>query len=252
MGKIIAVVNQKGGVGKSTTCVNLTAALHARGYRTLLVDIDPQANSTSGMGVRKDRHPNSYEVLIGSSPAASAVIETRYGFILPSNRDLAAADVELVGQERREYRLREALTPLKEQYEYIFLDCPPSLELLTINALATADTVLIPVQCEYYALEGLADLINSIRLVKRGMNPALEIEGILITMFDNRTNFSNQVEQELRSHFGDKVYERVIPRNVRLAEAPSHGQPCIVYDRICKGTRAYLHFASEFLRHQQR
>ena len=250
MGKVIAVANQKGGVGKTTTSVNLTAALARLGKKTLLVDFDPQGNSTSGMGVSKRSNPTAYDVVMGRASAEDAVIRLPYGWVLPSNTDLSGAEVELANVERREYRLREALDAVRDDFDYIFIDCPPSLGILTLNAFTAADSLLVPLQCEYYAMEGVADLTTSVKIANRRLNKNLYIEGILLTMYDNRLNFSTQVAEELRRYFGARVYDTVIPRNVRLAEAPSHGQPCIVYDRICKGTRAYLHFASEFLRDQ--
>lgn len=246
MGKIIAVVNQKGGVGKTTSAVNLTAALSALGQKVLLCDFDPQANATSGMGVdkRKIRH-SAYDVTINDIPAEQAIVSTRYGDVLPSSADLAGAGVELISSQHRERQLEKALQPIKGKYDLIFIDCPPSLELLTLNALCAADGILIPVQCEYYALEGLSDLMNTLRMVKRKMNPRLEIFGVALTMFDGRTNFSTQVAQEVRKHFPGKVFTTVIPRNIRLAEAPSHGIPVTVYDRSSRGSVAYRDMAEE-------
>ena len=251
MGKVIAVANQKGGVGKTTTSVNLTAALARLGKKTLLVDFDPQGNSTSGMGVSKRSNPTAYDVVMGSASAEDAVIRLPYGWVLPSNTDLSGAEVELANVERREYRLREAIDTIRDDFDYIFIDCPPSLELLTVNALAAADSVLIPVQCEYYALEGIADLMTTIKLTKKRLNPSLEIQGIVLTMYDSRTNFSEQVAAEVEKFFGTSVYKTRIPRNVRIAEAPSHGEPVIKYDRISKGSRAYLHLADEFIRREE-
>lgn len=246
MGKIIAVVNQKGGVGKTTSAVNLTAALTDLGLKVLLCDFDPQANATSGMGVDKRKVKYSaYDVTINDIPAEDAVVHTKYGDVLPSSADLAGATVELIGEERRERKLEKALESLKHQYDLIFVDCPPSLELLTLNGLCAADGILVPVQCEYYALEGLSDLMGTLRTVKRRMNPRLEIFGVALTMFDGRTNFSAQVAQEVRRHFPGKVYATVIPRNIRLAEAPSHGIPVTVYDRSSRGARAYKAMAEE-------
>jgi chromosome partitioning protein len=246
MGKIIAVVNQKGGVGKTTTAVNLTACLHDLGLKVLLCDFDPQANASSGLGIekRKIKH-SSYDVVINDVPAADAVVKTKFGDVLPSSADLAGAAVELIGMEAPNQRLRNALTPLKDQYDLIFIDCPPSLEMLTLNALAAADGILVPVQCEYYALEGLSDLMSTLRAVKKRINPELEIFGVALTMFDGRTNFSTQVAQEVRRHFPGKVYATVIPRNIRLAEAPSHGLPVTVYDRSSRGAHAYKAMAEE-------
>ena len=251
MGKIIAVANQKGGVGKTTTCINLAAALAKRNRKVLLADCDPQGNSTSGMGVTKDREPNVYDLLIRGTSLAECVESTPYGDVLPSNRELSGATVELVDMESREFVLKTALLPAKEKYDYIFIDCPPSLELLTVNALAAADSVLIPVQCEYYALEGIADLMTTIKLTKRSFNPKLEVQGIVLTMYDSRTNFSEQVAQEVQSFFGTAVYKTRIPRAVRIAESPSHGQPVIKYDRMSRGSRAYLHLAAEFLKREE-
>ena len=251
MGKIIAIANQKGGVGKTTTCTSLCCALKNRGRRVLLVDADPQGNCTSGMGVDKSASPNIYDVLVNGAEAAGSVVETKYGDVIPANKDLSGATVELVGAEKREFVLKTALEPLKERYDYIFIDCPPSLELLTLNALVAADTVLVPVQCEYYALEGIADLMTTIKLTNKRLNSGLKIEGIVLTMYDSRTNFSNQVAEEIKKYFGDKVYTTMIPRNVRLAEAPSHGKPVIAYDRLSKGSRAYLKLANEFLKRQE-
>ena len=246
MGKIIAVVNQKGGVGKTTSAVNLTAALTALGLKVLLCDFDPQANATSGLGVDKRKIKYSaYDVTINGIPAEQAVITTKYGDVLPSAPDLAGATVELIASNHRERQLEKALQPLKGKYDVIFVDCPPSLELLTLNALCAADGILIPVQCEYYALEGLSDLMNTLRMVKRKMNPRLEIFGVALTMFDGRTNFSTQVAQEVRKHFPGKVFCTVIPRNIRLAEAPSHGIPVTVYDRSSRGSAAYKAMAEE-------
>ena len=250
MAKIIATVNQKGGVGKTTTCVNLAAALAEAGQRVLLCDFDPQANATSGMGVDKTVSKGVYDVLIGESPAAEAVVHTRFGDVLPSNKALAGAAIELIGMENREFLLRDALDSLREQYDFIFIDCPPSLELLTLNALCAADTILVPVQAEYYALEGLSDLMNTIRLVRRGLNPRLELEGVLLTMFDGRTNLALQVAEEVKHYFPSKVYATVIPRNVRLSEAPSHGKPITAYDRSSRGAEAYTTLAAEFLKLQ--
>ena len=246
MGKIIAVVNQKGGVGKTTSAVNLTAALHDLGLKVLLCDFDPQANATSGMGVDKRKIKYSiYDVTINDVPVEKAIIETKFGDILPSAADLAGATVELITTEHRERQLEKALQSAKGKYDVIFIDCPPSLELLTLNGLCAADGILVPVQCEYYALEGLSDLMSTLRMVKRKMNPRLEIFGVALTMFDGRTNFSTQVAQEVRRHFPGKVFATVIPRNIRLAEAPSHGIPVTSYDRSSRGAVAYKQMAEE-------
>ena len=246
MAKTIAIANQKGGVGKTTTCVNLCAALRRMGRRVLLVDADPQGNASSGMGVPKSRRPNTYDLLIGGTPAADCVVHTDYGDVIPTGKELAAASVELIGRERREYVLKDALLGLFSEYDYIFIDCPPSLELLTVNALVAADSVLVPMQCEYYALEGIADLMTSIRMCSRRLNRRLTIEGVVLTMYDARMNLTLQVANELRKHLGDKVYETVIPRSIRLSEAPSHGVPGVCYDKTNKGSRAYMALAEEF------
>ena len=249
MGKIYAVVNQKGGVGKTTSAVNLTAALTELGKKVLLCDFDPQANATSGLGVEKRKLKQSvYDVIINDVAVAETVVATKYGDVLPSSPDLAGAGVELLSVPEPNFRLKNALEQLREQYDVIFIDCPPSLELLTINALAAADGILVPVQCEYYALEGLADLMTTMRLMKKKINPNLEIFGVMLTMFDGRTNFSTQVAQEVRRHFPGKVFATVIPRNIRLAEAPSHGLPVTVYDRSSKGSVAYKALAQEVLK----
>ena len=249
MGKIIAVVNQKGGVGKTTTAVNLTAALHDLGLRVLLCDFDPQANATSGMGVDKRRIRYSvYDVTINGVNPREAVVATPYGDVLPAAADLAGATVELIGVDHRERQLEKSLQPIRGDYDIIFIDCPPSLELLTLNGLCAADSILVPVQCEYYALEGLSDLMATLRMVKKRLNPRLEIFGVALTMFDGRTNFSAQVAQEVRRHFPGKVFSTVIPRNIRLAEAPSHGVPVTVYDRISRGSLAYKQMAEEIYR----
>ena len=250
MGKVIAVANQKGGVGKTTTSVNLTAALARLGKKTLLVDFDPQGNSTSGMGVSKRSNPTAYDVVMGSASAEDAVIRLPYGWVLPSNTDLSGAEVELANVERREYRLREAIDTIRDDFDYIFIDCPPSLGILTLNAFTAADSLLVPLQCEYYAMEGVADLTTSVKIANRRLNKNLYIEGMLLTMYDNRLNFSTQVAEELRRYFGARVYDTVIPRNVRLAEAPSHGRPITEYDAGSKGARAYLAAAEEFLQRQ--
>jgi chromosome partitioning protein len=249
MGKIIAVANQKGGVGKTTTCVNLCCALKEAGAKVLLCDIDPQGNCTSGMGVDKNTaSPNLYNVLVDGVQPEKAIIQTKFGDVMPSNAILSGAGIELVNVKTREFVLKEALADIKKKYDYIFIDCPPSLEMLTLNALCAADTVLIPVQCEYFALEGLTDLITTIRMTKKALNPSLEIEGVLLTMFDSRTNFSMQVADEVKKFFKAKVYNIVIPRNVRISEAPSHGLPVLVYDRYSKGAQTYTELAKEFMR----
>ena len=246
MGKIIAVVNQKGGVGKTTTAVNLTAALTDLGLKVLLCDFDPQANATSGLGVDKRKIKYSvYDVTINDVPAEQAIVSTKYGDVLPAAADLAGATIELIGANSRERQLEKALQSVKDKYDVIFIDCPPSLELLTLNGLCAADSILVPVQCEYYALEGLSDLMSTLRMVKKRLNPRLEIFGVALTMFDGRTNFSTQVAQEVRRHFPGKVFATVIPRNVRLAEAPSHGMPATVYDKFSRGARAYKEMAEE-------
>ena len=249
MGKIIAIVNQKGGVGKTTTAVNLTAALHDLGKKVLLCDFDPQANATSGMGVDKRKIKySSYDVTINGIPAESAIVSTRFGDVLPSSADLAGAGVELIGASDREHQLKGALEPVKDQYDVIFVDCPPSLELLTLNALCAADGIMVPVQCEYYELEGLSDLMATQRTVKRRLNTALEIFCVVLTMYDGRTNFSAQVAQEVRRHFPGKVLTTVVPRNVRLAEAPSHGLPVMAYDKFSRGSAAYKEMAEEVVK----
>lgn len=246
MGRIIAVVNQKGGVGKTTTAVNLTAALHELGVKVLLCDFDPQANATSGMGVDKRKIKHSvYDVVIDQVPARDAIVSTQFGDVLPASSDLAGAAVELIGVEHRERQLDAALNQVKKDYDLIFIDCPPSLELLTLNGLCASDAILVPVQCEYYALEGLSDLMATLRMVKKKMNPRLDIFGVALTMFDGRTNFSTQVAQEVRRHFPGKVFATSIPRNVRLAEAPSHGIPVTAYDRASRGAVAYRAMAEE-------
>ena len=248
MARIIAVVNQKGGVGKTTTTVNLTAALAAQGKRVLLCDFDPQASATSGMGVDKTAvSPNVYDVIINDADPKRAVVHTKYGDVLPSNKELAAATIEMIGIPEREYLLKRALGTLSDQYDYILIDCPPSLEMLTVNALCAADSLLVPVQCEYYALEGLSDLMSTIRLIKRGLSPHLVLEGVLLTMFDSRTNLSVQVAEEVKRHFPGQVYATVIPRNVRLAEAPSHGKPIQAYDPFSRGTETYTALAEEMV-----
>ncbi len=248
MGKTIAVVNQKGGVGKTTTAVNLTAALTEAGKRVLLCDFDPQANATSGLGLDKRKLKASiYDVVVNDTPVTDAIIHTDYGDVLPSTADLAGAAVELISLPDPNRRLGKSLEPIKKDYDVIFIDCPPSLEMLTLNSLAAADGILVPVQCEYYALEGLTDLMSTLRLVKKRINPRLEIFGVALTMFDGRTNFSTQVAQEVRRHFPGKVFGTVVPRNVRLAEAPSHGLPVTVYDKSSRGAVAYRAMAEEMI-----
>ncbi len=248
MAKILALANQKGGVGKTTTCVNLCAALHTLGKRVLLVDCDPQGNASSGMGVAKTSRPNTYDMLIRAIPPEACLVHTPYGDVIPTGKELAAASVELIDTDKREYVLKKALNQLYSEYDYICIDCPPSLELLTVNALVAADSVLVPMQCEYYALEGIADLMTSIKLCSRHLNRHLEVEGIVLTMYDARANLTLQVANELRRHLGDKVYDTVIPRSIRLSEAPSHGIPGVLYDRSNKGSKAYMALAEEFLR----
>lgn len=246
MGKIIAVVNQKGGVGKTTTAVNLTAALTELGRKVLLCDFDPQANATSGMGVEKRKiKASTYDIAINGMEVGKAILHTKFGDILPSSPDLAGAAVELIDQPHRELALEKALHEIRDQYDVIFIDCPPSLELLTLNGLCASDGILVPVQCEYYALEGLSDLMATLRMVKKRLNPRLQVFGVALTMFDGRTNFSTQVAQEVRRHFPGKVFATVIPRNIRLAEAPSHGIPVTSYDRGSKGSVAYKAMAQE-------
>ena len=248
MGKIIAIVNQKGGVGKTTTCVNLAAAIQAASKKVLLCDFDPQANATSGMGVDKSTSNGVYDVMINGVEAEKAIVSTRYGDVLPSSKALAGAGIEMIEMEDRQFLLKKALSQVADRYDYIFIDCPPSLELLTLNALCAANSLLVPLQGEYYALEGLSDLMNTVRIVRRSMNPDLFIEGVLLTMFDGRTNLNLQVAQEVKRFFPGKVYSTVIPRNVRLSEAPSHGKPITAYDRTCRGAEAYVALANEFLK----
>ena len=246
MGKIIAVVNQKGGVGKTTTAVNLTATLTELGKKVLLCDFDPQANASSGLGINKKKIAKTvYDVVINDISAETAIVATKYGDVLPSSADLAGAGVELIGMSDANYRLKAALDRVRDRYDVIFIDCPPSLEMLTLNGIAAADSILVPVQCEYYALEGLSDLMSTLRMVKRKINPNLDIFGVALTMFDGRTNFSTQVAQEVRRHFPGKVFASVIPRNIRLAEAPSHGLPVTVYDKSSRGAKSYRDMAKE-------
>ena len=248
MGKVIAVVNQKGGVGKTTTCVNLTAALTEHGKKVLLCDFDPQANATSGMGLDKRASQGIYDVMMNGLSPEKAVVHTHYGDVLPSNKALAGGGVEMIGLEEREFLLKKALSLLAPSYDFILIDCPPSLELLTLNGLCAADTVLVPVQAEYFALEGLSDLMGTIRLVKRSLNRELVLEGVLVTMFDGRTNLALQVTEEVKRYFPGQVYATVIPRNIRLSEAPSHGRPIFAYDRTSRGADAYAALAAEFLK----
>lgn len=250
MAKILAITNQKGGVGKTTTAVNLAASLAAAQQRVMLIDLDPQGNATMGSGVdKRDLQISIYDVLLGNKTVAEARVQSETGKfdLLPANRELAGAEIELVDIAHREARLHDALLGVAEEYDYILIDCPPALNLLTLNGLCAAKSVMIPMQCEYYALEGLSDLVNTIRKVRANLNPDLEIEGLLRTMFDPRNTLAQQVSDQLQEHFGNKVYRTVIPRNVRLAEAPSYGVPALYHDKLSKGTQAYLALAGELL-----
>lgn len=255
MGKIVSIFNQKGGVGKTTTAVNLTAALGLAGKKVLLCDVDPQGNSTSGFGINKQKtEGSSYEVLVGTLAVSDAVIKTEYKNvdIMSAKSDLAGAEIELADVEHRENRLKNALLPLREKYDYIFIDCPPSLGLIAINALNASDSVLVPIQCEFFAMEGLSQLMATVRQVKRLYNPMLELEGVLLTMFDGRLNLTQQVVGEIKKYFAKKLYSTVIPRTVRLSEAPSFGMPIQYFDKRSKGAEAYGKLAKEFLKNNRR
>ncbi len=250
MGRIIAVSNQKGGVGKTSTCINFAAGLALKGKKVLVADMDAQGNATTGLGISKSELENSiYDVLINEVPAKSAVIKTDVEnlYVLPSSIDLAGAEVELVGMKGREKRLAYALSKIKDDYDYVIIDCPPAIGLLTINALAAADGVLIPIQSEYYALEGLSQLVNTIKLVVKSLNPKLTIEGVLITMYDGRALISRQIADEIRKYFGSKVFDTFIPRNIRISEAPSYGKPVMLHDKRCRGSVAYVALVDEYL-----
>ena len=250
MGKLLAIANQKGGVGKTTTAINLGAAIAANDVRVLVVDSDPQGNATTGLGVAKDpERPSLYHVLLADVSAQDAIVETEFlGLhLIPADKNLVGANLELVDQDRREYRLREKLGPLRDLYPYILIDCPPALDLLTLNALVAADSVLVPIQCEFFALEGISELMDTIERIREAFSHPLEVEGILLTMFDDRTNLTRQVEADLKNFFGKKVFDTVIPRSVRLAEAPSHGKPILTYDVRSRGAESYIRLAKEIL-----
>ena len=254
MGKIVSVANQKGGVGKTTTTVTLCAILAKKGKKVLLIDADPQGNATSGVGVTKEVEESIYDVLVGDTTVQETIQSTniRNLKVCPSNINLAGAEVELVSMMSREQRLKEKLDEIKDKFDFILIDCPPSLGLITLNAFTASDSILIPVQCEYYALEGLGQLLNTVNLVKKHLNKSLEIEGALLTMYDARTNLSNQVVKEVKKYFDEKVYKTVIPRNVRLSEAPSYGMPITLFDARSKGAKSYEKFAKEFLKNNEK
>ena len=254
MGKIVAIANQKGGVGKTTTAINLSACLAKCGKKVLLIDIDPQGNATSGLGIDKKKGNSTYSLIIDGEDAEKCIKKTKIKKldVIPSNIELAGAEIELVSMIAREYVLKNAIESLREKYDYIFIDCPPSLGLITLNALSAADTVFIPIQCEFYALEGLGQLVNTINMIKKKLNPTLDIEGIVLTMFDSRRNLSMQVVDEVKKHFKNKVYPVMIPRNVRLSEAPSHGLPIIAYDSNSKGAESYTQLAHEVIKRNKK
>ena len=249
MAKVLSITNQKGGVGKTTTAINMAASLACMDQKILLVDLDPQGNASAGCGVDRDSQKATvYEVLMHSAQVSDAIVRTQSSFdVIASNRELSGALIELVGEEHREFRMREALQSVRDEYDFILIDCPPSLDLLTVNALVASDAVVIPMQCEYFALEGLTELVNTVRKIRMAFNPDLSIEGLLRTMFDRRNTLATEVSTQLKKHFGDKVYHTIIPRNIRLAEAPSYGKPALEYDKRSKGAMAYLALAGEVM-----